>query len=484
MNRPPPASTDAPLVVDLDGTLIRSDLLIETASRFLTTCPLRAPRMLVWLTQGRCRLKERLATTAGIDAPGLPYNEPLLDWLRVQRAAGRRLVLATASNEALGQQVADHLGLFDEVLGSTTAVNLKARHKRDRLVERFGQGGFDYVGNDWADIPVWQAAAQAHLVGGAPRLVDAVRELGNLGQHFTERGPSVVRSVLKAMRPHQWMKNLLILVPLFAAHRYGDMASVLASVLAFIAFSLTASSVYLLNDIADVDDDRHHKRKRLRPFAAGHLGLMQGWLIWPLLLLLAFGLSTATLPWAFTGVLAAYLVLTVAYSLRLKQSALVDVLLLAVLYTVRIVAGAAAVGVPLSFWLLTFSMFLFLSLAFIKRFSELKAAHDAGQRGSIRGRGYYPEDFAMVASLGAAAGQIAVLVLALYIQDSHTAVLYREPKLIWLACPLLLYWISRAWMIAHRGWMHDDPIVFAIKDRTSWLVMAGFVAVFWLARVL
>ena len=480
----PPQVADLPVVVDLDGTLIRSDLLIETASRFVTARPLQAPRLLGWLAQGRAPLKAALADAAGIDAAGLPYNEALIDWLRAQKAAGRRLVLATASHQALAEQVAAHLGLFDEVLGSDGSVNLKARHKRERLVQRFGERGFDYVGNDWADIPVWQAAAQAHLVGGPGRLLQAVQALGNLGQRFDDGRPSTVAAVAKAMRPHQWMKNLLILVPLFAAHRYGDLASVLAALLAFVVFSLTASSVYLLNDIVDVGDDRHHHRKRKRPFAAGHLSLLHGWLIWPGLLVIAFGLSALTLPWAFTAVLAGYLVLTVAYSLRLKQSALVDVMLLAVLYTVRIVAGAAAIGVPLSFWLLTFSMFLFLSLAFIKRFSELKGAHSAGQQGAIRGRGYYPEDFTMVAALGAAAGQIAVLVLALYIQDSHTAELYRQPKLIWLACPLLLYWISRAWLIAHRGWMHDDPIVFALKDRTSWFVVAGFVAVFALARVL
>ena len=479
-----PAPTGLPIVVDLDGTLIRSDLLIETASRFITSRPLQAHRLLGWLGQGRAPLKAELARAAGIDAAGLPYNQALLDWLAAQKAAGRRLVLATASHHSLAEQVASHLGLFDEVMGSDAQTNLKAARKRDRLVQRFGERGFDYVGNDWADLPVWQSAAQAHMVGGSARLRQAVQALGKLGQQFEDGRPGMASATAKAMRPHQWLKNLLILVPLFAAHRYGDMASLLAAALAFVVFSLTASSVYLLNDIVDVGDDRHHKRKRKRPFAAGHLGLLQGWIIWPGLLVLAFGMSALTLPRAFTGVLACYLVLTVAYSLRLKQSALVDVMLLAVLYTIRIVAGAAAIGVPLAFWLLTFSMFLFLSLAFIKRFSELKSAHGSGQQGTLRGRGYYPEDFAMVASLGAAAGQIAVLVLALYIQDSHTAELYRQPKLIWLACPLLLYWISRAWLIAHRGWMHDDPIVFALKDRISWIVGAGFVAVFALARLL
>jgi 4-hydroxybenzoate polyprenyltransferase len=381
----------------------------------------------------------------------------------------------------LADQVSRHLGLFDEVLATSATLNLKAGAKRDALVSRYGERGFDYVGNDWPDVPVWRAAAQAHVVSRSPRLIAAARAQGNLGRTLDDGKPPLAVALLQAMRPHQWMKNLLVFVPLLAAHRYGHAASVLQAMLAFVVFGLTASSVYLLNDLVDVADDRHHVRKRSRPFAAGHLGLVQGWLAWPLLLALAFMLAGVGLPWPFMASLAAYFVLTVTYSLQLKQVPVVDVLTLAALYTLRIVAGAVAV--PLSFWLLSFSMFLFLSLALIKRYSELRAARAAGQHTALRGRGYEPQDLELVSSLGGSAGYCAVLVLALYIHDLNTARLYATPTLIWLACPLLLFWISRAWLIAHRGHMHDDPIVFALKDRVSWAVAALFALAFALARV-
>jgi len=481
-----PDADGLPLVVDLDGTLIKTDLLAETASAFLIEQPWKVLMLPGWLLSGRAILKARLAESTGVDVATLPYNEELLAWLRAEQQRGRRLVLATASHHTLAERIAAHLGLFDDVLGSDAQVNLKARAKHDALVARYGERGFEYVGNDWPDLAIWRGAAQAHVVSrsGASRLIDAAGRQGNLGRVIGDGKPSPQKALWRAMRPHQWLKNLLVLVPLLAAHQYGDPASVLATLAAFVVFCLTASSVYLLNDLVDVEDDRHHLRKRRRPFAAGHLNLIAGWLTWPLLLGAGVALSLLALPKAFLGALAVYFVLTLAYSFRLKQTAMVDVLSLAALYTLRIVAGAFAVSVALSFWLLSFSMFVFLSLAFTKRYSELRAARDAGQSKPLRGRGYVQQDLELVSSLGSNAGYIAVLVLAFYIQDSHTAQLYAQPMLIWLACPLLLYWISRVWLIAHRGHMHDDPIVFAIKDRASWLVGALFCAVFVLARAM
>jgi 4-hydroxybenzoate polyprenyltransferase/phosphoserine phosphatase len=470
------------LVVDLDGTLIKTDLLHETANQFVTRRPFQGFRLALWLTSGKCVLKTRLAEASGIDAESLPYNEPVVDWLRGQKRQGRRLVLATASHRRLAEAVARHLGFFDEVLATDGETNLKSRRKRDLLVQRYGERGFDYVGNDAADLPVWQSAERAYLVSSSPRLISTVRSQGNLVQIFDDGRAPRLKSVVGALRPHQWLKNLLILVPLFAAHRYGDQKSLIDGLLAFVLFSITASSVYLFNDLVDVADDRHHPRKRRRPFAAGDLALPQGWLAWPALLVAALALAAALLPPAFLASLGAYFVLTLAYSLRLKQIAVVDVLTLAGLYTLRIVAGAAAVSVPLSFWLLTFSIFIFLSLALMKRFSELKSTRNTGGQKGIRGRGYVHDDLEIVSSLGTGAGYIAVLVLALYIQDSHTTELYPTPKFIWMACPLLLFWISRAWLIAHRGQMHDDPVVFALKDRVSWMVGVWLIAVFGLAR--
>jgi len=472
-----------PLVVDLDGTLIKSDLLFETANDHLARHPLAFPSLLAWLWQGgKARLKAKLAEVVPFHPELVPYNEELVTWLRAQKAEGRTLVLATASHRLLADAVAGHLGIFDEVLATDESVNLKAEVKQDLLVRRYGEGGYDYVGNDSADLPVWRSARRAYAVSSSKSLIAKARSLGNLAQVFESGRPHAVKSLVRAMRPHQWLKNLLVLVPVFAAHTYGDWASLRGALLGFFVYGLTASSVYILNDLVDLPSDRKHARKRLRPFAAGNLSLPLGWLAAATLLLVAFGLASLALPTAFVGVLAFYFVLTLAYSYRLKQIALVDVLTLAGLYTLRIIAGARAASVPLSFWLLLFSVFFFLSLAFIKRFSELRGARKSGNEGQLGGRGYSAVDLEMISSMGISAGNIAVLVLALYIQDSHTTVLYRTPKFIWIACPLLLFWTSRMWLATHRGQMHDDPIVYAAKDKTTWGVAACFVGVFILAR--
>jgi 4-hydroxybenzoate polyprenyltransferase/phosphoserine phosphatase len=478
-------STASTLVVDLDGTLIKTDMLMETASRFLIDQPFNFFKLMVWLANGKVHLKTRLAESTTIDVASLPYNEELLKWLQAEKEQGRKIVLATASHRLLADRVAAHLNLFDEVLATATHVNLRSSAKRDALVALYGERGFDYVGNDWPDVKVWQAADKAHVVGGSSRLIDRARGNGNLGLVISDGKPLIATALLKAMRPHQWMKNLLVFVPLLAAHQYMQLESVLQALLAFVVFGLTASSVYVLNDLVDVEDDRCHVRKRNRPFASGNLSLQHGWLAWPLLLILAFTLAgpTGALPWRFIVCLGTYFLLTMGYSLWIKQVPILDVLTLAMLYTMRIIAGAAAIQVPLSFWLLSFSMFVFLSLAFIKRYSELRAAREAGRVGVLRGRGYDEQDLELVSSLGGSAGYTAVLVLALYIQDSHTASMYAKPTIIWLACPLLLFWISRAWLIAHRGNMHDDPIVFALKDRLSWLIIVLFAAVFVMAKV-
>jgi 4-hydroxybenzoate polyprenyltransferase/phosphoserine phosphatase len=472
-----------PLVVDLDGTMIRTDLLVESASQFLIKHPFEFFKPLLWLLRGKTVLKTELAQRMYLDASSLPYNLELSAWLQVQKSQGRRLVLATASHRVLAEQVAQHLNLFDEVLATKDDINLKATAKTDALVGRYGKGGYDYVGNDWPDLKVWALAHTAHVVGASAALIARAQAQGNVGEVWPNDKPSSKMSFLKAMRLHQWVKNLLVFVPLMAAHQYADLQRDALALLAFVVFSLTASSVYLLNDLVDVQDDRHHARKRNRPFASGALSLITGWAFWPILLLIATLLSLFIMPALFTVSLAFYFVLTVAYSLLLKQMAVVDVLTLATLYTLRIIAGAAAVDVAVSFWLLLFSMFIFLSLALIKRYSELKVAHGAGKSGSLRGRSYEPDDLELVSNLGVSSGFIAVLVLALYIQDGQAANLYATPKLIWLACPVMLFWISRAWLIAHRGRMHDDPIVFALKDKVSWSVGAFMVVVLALARV-
>lgn len=308
-----------------------------------------------------------------------------------------------------------------------------------------------------------------------------------LWSNFVELFPSERESffiaLLKVMRPYQWVKNILIFVPLLTAHYFGNLNSVIQAFIAFIIFCLAASSAYIFNDLIDVEDDRCHKTKRYRPIASGSLSVFLGWVIWPIMLVLSFVIAGLFLSNYFCLVLMAYFGLTLTYSLWFKQLAILDVVILASLYTLRIIAGAAAIAASLSFWLLAFSMFIFLSLAFIKRYCELKTSRQSKENNPLKGRGYVHHDLEIVGSMGIGAGYLAVLVLALYIQDPHTMRLYKSPQFIWLACPLLLYWISRTWLIAERGLMHDDPIVFAIKDPISWFIGFCFIVIFGLAMV-
>lgn len=471
-----------PLIVDLDGSLIKTDLLFESATAFVTRHPHQIFRLISWLARGKSHLKMKLAELYEINPASLPYNAPLLDWLREQKSKGRHIILATASHRLLAESVANYLGLFDEVLATDSGINLSSQKKHDVLVSRYGEFGFDYIGNSKSDLVVWKSAAHAYVVSSSRNLIKKVRAVDKLAHVFENGRPTLLKSLFKAVRPHQWMKNLLVFVPLLAAHRFGDQASILQTLVAFIVFGLMASSAYIFNDLVDINDDRHHPYKRSRPFAAGNLCLLHGWIAWPLLLILAFTISYLCLPLTFILFLATYFLLTLAYSLRLKQIAIIDVLTLAALYTLRILAGAQATNIVLSFWLLAFSMFIFLSLAYIKRFVELKSAHNAGNRGKIHGRGYLDEDLGIISSMGVAAGYLSVLLLALYVQDSHTAELYQRPKVIWLACLILLFWITRCWLIANRGKMDEDPIIFALKDPISWLAAVIFISVFFLAK--
>jgi 4-hydroxybenzoate polyprenyltransferase len=330
-------------------------------------------------------------------------------------------------------------------------------------VEHFGQGGFDYVGDARADLPVWAAARHAIVVGG-PRLVRAAGQVARVERVFAP--PPRAPALWRALRLHQWAKNLLLFLPLLAAHQVGNGAQLLAAGLAFLAFGLTASAVYLLNDLLDLSADRRHPSKCRRPFAAGTLPLAWGLLLAPLLLLGAAAISGLWLPAPFGAVLVGYFLLTSAYSFALKRLPILDVMTLAALYTLRVIAGAAAVAIWPSFWLLAFSLFLFLSLALVKRYAELDGLQARGEL-TAAGRGWQVADLPLIGGLGAASGMAAVLVLALYIDSEPARRLYQLPEALWLLTPLLLYWVSRLWFKTHRGEMHDDPVVFALRDRVS-----------------
>lgn len=452
-----------PLCVDLDGTLIRSDLLIESALALLSRSPFSLFSMFGWLLRGKAHLKREIANRVKLDATHLPYNTDVLTWIREQQSS-RPVLLCTASNETLAKIVADHVGGFSEVLASDGQHNLSGNQKAQVLVERYGERGFDYVGNSKVDLKVWKHAHAAVTVEAGSSLTQAASRITKIDRHFTLPVASV-RHWLKAFRIHQWVKNILTFLPLLAAHRLSDVNAVLASVLAFTCFSLCASSVYIINDLLDLASDRQHHRKRNRPFAAGDLPLLAGPLVATGLLVISFGLATLLHP-AFIAVLAGYYLLTSAYSLHFKRVVMLDVVALAMLYTSRIIAGIAAIHAKPSFWLLAFSMFLFLSLAMVKRYIELLSTQKAGKI-NASGRGYDVGDIVLIQSLGAASGYLSVLVLALYIDSSDSRTLYHHPHYLWLLCPMLLYWISRTWAIAHRGIMHDDPVVFAATDRLS-----------------
>lgn len=467
------------IAVDLDGTLINSDMLIENLFLFIRLYPLRFFKLFLWLLGGKAHFKRCLADVILPDAVNLPYNKELLVWLKQRKDDGDTLVLATASDKRIANAVADRLGIFDEVFG-TEGKNLSSSNKRAALVERFGENNFEYIGNSAADLAVWKSAAVIHVTNPGNGVLAAAKKIGPIGMIFENR-PPYFPSLIKALRIHQWAKNLLLFVPLLASHRIMETQLLLNGVLAFIAFGACASSVYLLNDLLDLQDDRQHPTKSKRPLAAGSLSIFHALILIPVLLLIAFVMALWLLPIQFAGVLAAYYILTLTYSLWFKRVVMLDVVTLAMLYTVRVVAGAAAMSLAATFWILTFCMFIFLSLAFVKRYTELCDARQKGNSEKTSGRGYYPADFELLASLGGASGYISVMVLALYIHDAASGNLYHSQEWMWAACPLLLFWLSRLWLLAHRGQMHDDPIVFALRDKVSRWTGIAFIVVFALA---
>ncbi len=468
-----------PVCVDLDGTLIAGDVLWESFATLMRQRPLTALFVILSLMKGRAFFKQRVAENVTVDPANLSYRQELLDELRELKRQGIPLVLATAGDRRPAQAIADHLQIFSEVIASDGRSNLKGHRKADALVERFGEGGFDYVGNDWADLPIWRVAAVATIVAAPSRLVKRLTsEHRTAPRVIAPRRRSALWAFVTALRPHQWVKNALVFVPIIAGHQLFRLDMVSATVLTFVAFSLSASAIYLLNDISDVAADRLHPRKRRRAFAAGEVSIPVGVLAAAVLMtasLLVAGLGVSK--W-LVAVVAAYVVTTTAYSLRLKRKPVVDIFTLTGLYLIRIVAGAVAAGIYLTTWLLAFALFLFLSLAFVKRYTEV-----LGTKKYLPGREYGPEDGMWMQSIGTSAGYMAVLVLALYVSSPEVTALYSRPDVLWLLCPLLLFWVTRLWFRAGRGLVHDDPVVDALRDRFGYLLMGAAAVIFILASM-
>jgi 4-hydroxybenzoate polyprenyltransferase len=469
------------IVVDLDGTLINSDLFFETFFIFVRKQPFRIIELLIWLFHGKSYIKRRLADQVDINVSSLPYNAKLLDWLNIQASGGAKLVLATASDQRIARKIADYLKIFDYVFGTET-YNLSSKQKCKILVANFGEGGFEYVGNSSADLQVWPSASIIHVVNPEFGVLSALKNIGPI-QTLLENRPNYFGALFKTMRFHQWSKNLLIFVPLLASHRLLEFPLILAGFIAFFSFGLCASSVYILNDLFDLPYDRAHPTKCNRQLAAGAFPIFHAALLVPLFLITSFSLAFFYLPIKFVALLLAYYILTLGYTLWLKRLVMIDVITLAMLYTTRVLAGAAAMMLVTTFWILAFCMFIFLSLAFVKRYTELRNVKQRKNQTSIPGRGYQSDDLYLLTSLGGASGYTSVLVLALYINDMSSAALYHDSRWMWLACPLLMFWLSRVWLLAHRGEMYDDPIVFALRDNVSRWVGLIFLLVFVLAAL-
>jgi len=470
MQAPAAVQAERPLCVDLDGTLVKSDTLVDSLMVLARRHPAAFLRTPLWAIKGKAYLKSQVTSRVALDVDHLPYNRPLLDYLQEQHAAGRKLYLATGADGVLARRIAAHFGIFDEVMASDGTVNLTGKNKLQYLQQRFPIDGFDYVGNAAPDLPLLQGAREAMLANPHFGLSIALKRRNiHVSQTFLD-GSSLPKALAKALRVHQWAKNVLVFLPLLLAHSLG-IGPLLLAVAAFFCFSFTASATYIINDLLDLEHDRVHLKKRKRAFAAGDLSVGAGLGISFSLLALAV-ITALYLPQAFLLYLLLYFVTTLAYSLALKRIVLVDVLVLSSLYTIRMLAGAAATDTTVSPWLAAFSIFLFLSLAMVKRFAELENLLARGAN-PTNARGYLLSDIEQLRSFGTSSAYASIVIFALYINGHDVAALYHHPTRMWLVTPLLILWLSRVWLLASRGLLDEDPVVFALTDRMSLLLGLG-----------
>ncbi len=462
------SENNIPLCVDLDGTLLKTDTLYELLAGVLKKQPWLLFMLPLWLLRGKHVLKRELSSRYQLNVAALPINSDVLNFLRVERASGRSLLLVTGAYYEVAKPIADYYGFFDGVLATDEKQNLTGSRKASLLVEKFGEKGFDYAGNDTVDIPVWEHARESYLVNATPATSALVSKKFQFAAVMDSQKKLSFKLILKAIRLHQWAKNALIFVPLLAAHQLMNLPRLTDTVLAFLAFGCCASFSYIMNDIGDLDADRLHHSKYKRPFASADLSIPVGLLLALLLISLTVCLAFF-LPCGFIYSLLIYFLITNMYTLRLKYVPILDVAILAGLYTLRVIAGGLAADVQTSFWLLAFSCFIFFSLAIVKRVSELLGIETPDEKAVVC-RGYWTSDIPVLLGLGTSSALIAVLVLALYINSPDIIQLYSSPRYLWLLCPIIALWLGRVWLITGRGQMHDDPVVFALRDRISWLL--------------
>lgn len=476
----PRGATDVPLAVDLDGTLIRSDLVWEALAQLLRTAPWQLLLCVLWMLKGKAHFKQQLASRVTLNVETLPWNTQVIDYLRVEFSQGRALYLVTGANERWAEAVADYLGLFRSVFASNAKQNNTRDQKQRCCVLAFGERGYDYLGDSGADLPAMRSGRKALVAGGGRTLLNRLRNHGvQVAAIFS--APSLsVSAVVRALRLHQWAKNALLFVPAFVGLQWSNPLALSAAARGALAFGLAASAFYLINDLLDLSSDRSHPSKRKRPFASGELPIWCGFLLPPLLLASA-GAVASTLPVRFELLLAFYVVSTCLYSFRLKRVLMADVTMLAGMYTLRILAGGAASEIYLTPWLLLFSICIFSSLAFLKRYVEFASVETA--EGSGKARAYEAEDSFLLAAMGVSSGMLSVLVLALYISSDDVTALYNHPTRLLPACPLLMFWINRLWLQARRKKTGDDPVLHVITDPMSYAVFASLAIAMFLAHM-
>ncbi len=465
------AHQEPPLCVDLDDTLLQTDLLYETLVVLVKRSPWALVLLPFWLLRGRASFKQQIARRANILVGELPYRKELLTYLRHEAQRGRRLILVTASDESLALGVNAHLSLFSEIIASNGLINLKGKIKAHRLERQFGKGQFDYAGDSRADFAVWREARRSVVISDSRRFIAAVNALAPVEKSFP-KSSGKFSALWRACRVHQWSKNVLVFVPILTSHKIAEAHVLLLGTIAFFSFSLFAAAVYLFNDMLDLESDRAHLTKRRRGLASGQISIPLAATICLLLVLAGGGLGVFC-GRMFLVIAGIYLCSNIVYSAWLKRVVMLDVVILACFYTLRLLAGGAATGIGVSDWLLAFSVFFFFGLAMVKRYSELR---DLVSRDSTtaEGRGYFRTDLEPIGTFGVASGLISVLVLVLYVMSPEVRLLYRHPTILLLLCPLFLYWITRLWFKANRGEVPQDPVVFALTDRTSYI--AGILA--------
>lgn len=476
-------TTSPVLAVDLDGSLINTDLLHESIIQLLFSQPWRLLCLPFWLLKGKTHLKQRLYQHVDIDTEYLPWNTELIDYLQTQYDQGRKIILCTGSWHALAEKIARQFSFFSEHYGTTTEINLTGEDKAVFLTKQYGKNGFSYVGNELKDMAVWRHAASAVVVSASTALEKTASTTCTVEKSINNGRTLTARAFLKQIRIHQWVKNSLIFVPLVTSHQLSDPRLFALAMLAFVAFGLCASATYIINDLADLTSDRKNASKKTRPMAAGTIAIPTGIALAIILLGASWFVAAQVNEWFLYGVLL-YTAVTLAYSFKLKRLQSLDITVLAGLFTLRIIAGAAAVEVIPSFWLLAFSMFIFLCLAIIKRLSEIISNQEKYDEDTqLSGRGYYIGDLPVLMSLATASGMLSVLVFAMYINSPETIALYSEPYALWLICPLFAYWIIRIIIMASRGQVDEDPIVFAIKDSRSWIIGALILLIIFISSI-